>query len=121
MTTIGRDLRFALRSFRRAPGFTFVAVLTLALGIGATTTMFSVLDGVVLRPLPYDNPDELVMIGSSSQRFPGLAPVAPGDFNVWREQNTTFSHMIATEGWTLDLTDTDQPARISSAAVSCWD
>jgi predicted permease len=118
MTTIGRDLRFALRSFRRAPGFTFVAVLTLALGIGATTTMFSVLDGVVLRPLPYDNPDELVMIGSSSQRFPGLAPVAPGDFNVWREQNTTFSHMIATEGWTLDLTDTDQPARISSTAVS---
>jgi predicted permease len=118
MTTMGRDLRFALRSFRKAPGFTFVAVLTLALGIGATTTMFSVLDGVVLRPLPYDSPDELVMIGSSSQRFPGLAPVAPGDFIDWREQNTTFTNMIAAEGWTLDLTDTDRPARISSMAVT---
>lgn len=118
MTTLGRDLKFAVRSFKRAPGFTFIAVLTLALGIGATTTMFSVLDGVVLRPLPYDNPTELVMLGSTSQRFPGLAPVAPGDFNDWRAQNTTFSHMIATEGWTLDLTDTDRPARISSAAVS---
>ncbi len=118
MTTMGRDLRFALRSFGRAPGFTFVAVLTLALGIGATTTMFSVLDGVVLRPLPYDRPDELMMIGSSSRRFPGLAPVAPADFTDWGEQNTTFSHMIATEGWTLDLTDADRPGRISSAAVS---
>jgi len=118
MMTMVQDLKFALRSFRRSPGFTFVALLTLALGIGATTTMFSVLDGVVLRPLPYDNPDELVMIGSTSQRFPGLAPVAPADFNDWRERNTTFSHMIASEGWTHDLTDMDQPARISSAAVS---
>jgi putative ABC transport system permease protein len=118
MTTMGRDLKYALRSFGRTPGFTFVAVLTLALGIGATTTMFSVLDGVMLRPLPYEDPDELVMVGSSSARFPGLAPVAPGDFNDWRERNTTFSQMIATEGWTLDLTDADQPARISSAAVS---
>ena len=118
MTTMARDLKFALRSFRRTPGFTSVAVLTLALGIGATTTMFSVLDGVVLRPLPYENPDELVMVGSTSQRIPGLAPVAPGDFLDWREQNSTFTTMIATEGWTLDLIDVDQPARISTAAVS---
>ena len=64
MTMMRLDLSFALRSFKRAPGFTFVAVLTLALGIGATTAMFSVLDAVVLRPLHYNNPDELVMIGS---------------------------------------------------------
>lgn len=118
MTTMGQDLRFALRSFARTPGFTIVAVLTLALGIGATTTMFSVLDGVLLRPLPYDDPQELVMVGSTSQRFPGLAPVSPGDFIDWRERNTTFSHMIATEWITLDLVDSDRPTRISSAAVS---
>ena len=118
MTTMGRDLRYAVRSFARTPGFTFVALLTLALGIGATTTMFSVLDAVVLRPLPYANPDQLVMVGSSSQRFPGLAPVAPGDFIDWREHNATFSHLVAMEGWTLDLIDADQPARIASMAVT---
>ena len=118
MTMMMRDLRFAIRSFRRTPGFTVVALATLALGIGASTTMFSVLDAVVLRPLPYHAPDELVMVGSTSQRFPGLAPASPADFIDWREQNSSFSHLIATEGWTLDLTDADRPARISSAAVS---
>jgi len=118
MTTMMRDLRFAVRSFRRTPGFTVVAIATLALGIGASTTMFSVLDAVVLRPLPYSAPDELVMVGSTSQRFPGLAPASPADFNDWREQSASFSHLIATEGWTLDLTDADRPTRISSAAVS---
>ena len=118
MMTLGRDLRFAARSFRRAPGFTAVAILTLALGIGATTTMFSVLDGVLLRPLPYEAPDELVMVGSTSQRMPGLAPVAPGDFQDWRSQNTTFAEMVATEAWTLDLIDGDAPARVPGAAVT---
>lgn len=118
MMTMGTDLRFALRTFLRTPGFTVVAVLTLALGIGATTTMFSVLDGVALRPLPYDRAEDLVMVGSTSPRFPGLAPVSPADFTDWREQNTTFTHMIATEWWTLDLVDGERPARVSSAAVS---
>ncbi|MEM7415889.1 MAG: ABC transporter permease [Gemmatimonadota bacterium] len=118
MMTLGKDLKFAARSFARAPGFTAVALLTLALGIGATTTMFSVLHGVVLKPLPYESPNELVMVGSTSQRIPGLAPVAPADFMDWRAEATTFSHLVATEAWTLDLTDADRPARISSAAVT---
>ncbi len=118
MMMMASDLRFALRTFRRAPAFAMVAVLTLALGVGASTLMFSVLDGVALRPLPYERAEELVMVGSSSQRFPGLAPVAPADFADWRRRSVTFAQMIATEWWTLDLVDGDRPARISSAAVS---
>ena len=116
--TFVRDFKFAVRSLSRARGFTAIAVLTLALGIGATTTMFSVLDGVLLRPLPYPDADRLVLIGSSSQRFPGLAPVSPADFRDWREQSNTLAEMVATEAWTLDLTDGDSPARVAGAAVS---
>ena len=116
--TFARDFKFAVRSLSRARGFTAIAVLTLALGIGATTTMFSVLDGVLLRPLPYPDADRLVLIGSSSQRFPGLAPVSPADFRDWREQSNTLTEMVATEAWTLDLTDGDSPARVAGAAVS---
>ncbi len=57
-----QDIRYALRSFLRAPGFTLVALLTLALGIGGTTAIFSIVDGVVLRPLPYSNPDHIVRL-----------------------------------------------------------
>ena len=65
--SVGRDLRYALRGLARRPAFTFAAVLTLALGIGATTAIFSVVYSVLIKPLPYPNPDELVRIRHSSR------------------------------------------------------
>ena len=86
-----RDLRFAARMLRKSPGFTTVAVLTLALGIGATTAMFSVVDGVLLRPLPYPHQERLVEVGLD---LPGINqfnwPLRPPDYFTFREQSRTF-------------------------------
>jgi predicted permease len=93
------DLRVSLRSLRRAPGFTMLASLTLALGIGATTAIFSVLNGVVIKPLPYPDADELVAIW---QTAPGMnaaqLPLSASQYVTYREQNRTFQEMGA---WTI--------------------
>jgi predicted permease len=91
LETFAQDLRYTLRILRKSPGFTIVAVLTLALGIGATTAMFSVVDGVLLKPLPYSQPDRLVEVGLD---LPGINqfnwPLSPQDYFTFREQNRTF-------------------------------
>ena len=68
-----QDIRYALRSFLRAPGFTLVALITLALGIGGTTAIFSIVDGVVLRPLPYTDPGRIVRLGAHQRQRRGCA------------------------------------------------
>ena len=91
---IVRDTRYAIRQLLRAPGFTVVAILTLALGIGATSAIFSVVNGVLLRPLAYPNPDRIVRVNELLQKF-GRFSVAPATFLDWRQQNTVFSQIVA--------------------------
>ena len=91
LETFAQDLRYTLRILRKSPGFTTVAVLTLALGIGATTAMFSVVNGVLLKPLPYPHSERLVEVGID---LPGINqfnwPLAPPDYFTFREQSRTF-------------------------------
>src|SRR5689334_18682567 len=91
--TFAQDLRSALRQFASAPSFTLVAVATLAIGIGATTAIFSAVNAVVLAPLPIADPDRVVAIGERWQvRF---GSVSPGNFNDWRTHASSFSDIAA--------------------------
>src|SRR5207249_7762261 len=90
-----QDLRFATRVLRKSPGFAAVAVLTLALGIGANTAMVTVVNGVILKPLPYPHPDRLVMLWERQLSDGTLGTVAPANFVDWREQNHSFDKMAA--------------------------
>src|SRR5277367_169800 len=95
---IHQDIRYGLRQLRKSPGFATVAVLTLALGIGANTAMFSVVDTILLRPLPYLEPDHLVLVSetvmASSADYVG---VAAQEYSDYRNQNLSFSNVAAFE------------------------
>ena len=103
MQTLLQDLRYALRMLRKNPGFTAVAVLTLALGIGANTAIFSLVNAVLLRPLPYPEPDRIVQLMLTSPEWnPGGTDSAanPPEFMVWREQTQAFEDIAAYDkGW----------------------
>jgi putative ABC transport system permease protein len=117
----GDDARFAVRQLMSSPGFALVAVLTLALGIGATTAIFSVVHAVVLRPLPYPDPDRLMFIG---ERFPGMPPDSPpsstsvGNFADWQKHSKTFASMAALQAFSFNLSEGDVPERVTGARVT---
>jgi putative ABC transport system permease protein len=114
-----RDVRYTIRQLLRAPGFTTVALLTLALGIGATTAVFSVVDGVLLRPLPYPEPNALVRVHEVLPQI-GLFSVAPANFFDWRSQNAVFDRLAAYTTDSETLMGEDGPERIQGMQVS-WD
>src|ERR1041385_2771892 len=103
------DFRYAFRQLIKAPSFTVVAILTLALGIGACTAIFSVVNTVLLRPLDYPNPDRLVMIRESQPpKFPEFA-ISPPNYLDWEKQAKSYEHLAAYTGATLNLTGEGEP------------
>jgi len=111
-----RDLRFAVRSLLKSPGFTAVAVATLALGIGANTTIFSLINGILLRPLPYHDPDKLVALDlmSGSSQFPWSYPM----FDDLRRDQQSFTEVAGFSSWSGNLTGIDNPLRLQVELVS---
>ncbi len=112
-------LRFAVRQLTKSPGFTAVAVLTLALGIGACTAIFSIVDGVLLRPLAFPEPGQLVWIRESTPSF-GLdpLPVNARHFLFWREHARSFEGLTIVDPGSVNLTGVNQPERLAAAGVS---
>jgi putative ABC transport system permease protein len=116
MQTLTQDLRFGARMLLKQPGFTSIAVLTLALGIGANSAIFSVVNAVLLRPLPYQDADRLVLVRETirGQRANATAP----NFTDWRAQQSVFEQIAASIGTNYNLTGNGEPERISGARVS---
>src|ERR1041384_7212978 len=110
METLFQDLRYGLRVLLTRPGFTAVAIIALALGIGANSAIFSVVNGVVLRPLPYKDPDRLTMVWSlmpllnSQTAGVGEFPVSAGDFVDWQNENQVFEQIAAFHSQALNAT-----------------
>lgn len=111
MESLLHDLRFGLRMMLRSPGFTFIALLTLTLGIGANTAIFSVVNTVLLRPLPYHDPNRLVVLWESQEQVGQESPSLP-DFVDWRERNQSFEQMAIARRDNANLTGTGEPERL---------
>jgi putative ABC transport system permease protein len=114
--SFANDLKFGLRGMRKNLGFTIVAVLTLAIAIGANSAIFSVVNGVLLRPLPYDHPERIVMIWESFDRFTGSASWP--NFFDWRQQSTSFEAMGAFQPQDMTLQEGPAPERIRGGLVT---
>ena len=114
----GQDLRYGARLLRRSPAFSVVAVLTLALGIGANTAIFSVVNAVLLRPLPFPEPDRLVRVFESSPKGNQHNVVNPINFLNWRERTRSFQQMAAMHGWTSNITGEGEPLAVDGIRAS---
>jgi putative ABC transport system permease protein len=112
------DLKFALRQLLKNPGFTAVVVLTLALGIGANTAIFSVVNAILLRPFPYKNANRLVWIWENNlaKNIP-MNPASPANLTDWRDQNHVFESLSAWDGQDFNLTDGGEPERVLGGRV----
>jgi len=118
--TAARDVRHALRALRLSPGFTVIAVVMLALGIGANTAIFSVVSAVLLRPLPFPEPDRLVFLWENLTAFGGPARVeaSPGDYAAWRDRNRSFTGVAVFGISTYNLTGQGDPDKLTGARAS---
>src|ERR1051325_215122 len=118
MNTLWQDLRYGTRMLLKKPGFTLIAIITLALGIGANTAIFSVVNAVLLRPLPFKDPERLMMIRETKlPQFPEFS-VAPGNVLDWQKQNTVFEQMVAFKFAPFNLIGAGDPERLRGMAVT---
>ena len=115
-----QDVRYGLRQLRQNPGFTTVAVLTLALGIGANTLIFSVVNAAVLHPLPFHNANRLVTLWATSPTigFSGPGTLTDAGYKEWRTENRVFSEIAAFRGQPSNLTGMGEPVRLTGVAIS---
>jgi predicted permease len=117
MATLVEDIRYGLRMLRKAPGFTLVAVLTLGLGIGANTALFSVVNGVLLSPLPYPHPEQLVTLHESKPNFE-TGSISYPNFRDWQKENKTFSAMAISRSSSVGLTGDAEPEQLSAELIT---
>ena len=119
MDTLSKDIRYAARALLRSPGFTAVAVITIGLGIGANTAIFSVVRTVLLQPLPYDEPEELVLLwGEMRNRGVTHFPMSPPDFRRYREEADALEDLAAVFTFNLSLTGDGEAVQVSAASVT---
>jgi predicted permease len=112
-----QDLRFALRTLRKSPGFTAVAILTLALGIGANTSLFSVVNAVLLNPIPYPHPEQLVMLHESKPNF-RTGSISYPNFRDWQHDNHSFSQVAVVRGTSFTLTGLGEAEELRAQFIS---
>ena len=114
MGTLLQDVRYGLRALHRNAGFAAVAILTLSLGIGANTAIFSVVNGVLLRPLPYPHAEQIYTLWHKALNGQyARGAVSPGNFDDWRRASTTFSAMAAYRWTNASLTGHGEPTRLA--------
>src|SRR6202000_1385199 len=112
-----QDIRFAVRTLRKSPAFTTIAILTLALGIGANTALFSVVNAVLLNPVPYPHPEQLVMIHESKPNF-RTGSISYPNFRDWQRDNRSFSAMAVTRGTGFTLTGLGEAEVLNGKFIS---
>ncbi len=117
MQTLWQDLRYATRLMLNQPGFTAVAVLTLALGIGANTTIYSVINAVLLRPLPYPEPEQIVRVFETTRSMTE-SPVSPPNFVDWKGQSRVFERIAAFQGWAAGFAGPEGVEQVSALRIS---
>jgi predicted permease len=119
MEALLQDLRLAARTLARKPGFTLIAALTLALGIGANTALFSVINGVLLESLQFKEPDRLMFVWETNARFPNPnISVSSLNYRDWKEQNSVFSGLAARQFFSANLLGKEQPVKVQGEKVT---